>query len=199
MSTTHRRGPGMTETGSNNQDVVDFLTDDHELMLELLGQIEDTADPQKRRDLADTVIAEVMRHSVAEEMHVYPVMETHLPNGAEEVEHDKQEHDEIVDVMKQMEDLDADDPSFMGQVGELQSQLHHHADDEENDQFPKLRANVPAKDLVSLRATVETAMKLAPTRPHPNAPHSELFHKTIGPGVGMVDRLRDALTSRSTD
>jgi len=47
-------------------------------------------------------------------------------------------------------------------------------------------------------AKVETAKKLAPTRPHPGAPHSELFHKLVGPGVGMVDRLRDKLTGRST-
>ena len=45
---------------------------------------------------------------------------------------------------------------------------------------------------------VERAKKLAPTRPHPSAPHSELFHKTVGPGVGMIDRLRDKLTGRQT-
>jgi hypothetical protein len=45
---------------------------------------------------------------------------------------------------------------------------------------------------------VEKAKKLAPTRPHPHAPHSELFHKTLGPGVGMIDRIRDKLTGRQT-
>ncbi len=43
---------------------------------------------------------------------------------------------------------------------------------------------------------VETAKKLAPTRPHPAAPHNELFHKLAGPGVGFIDRLRDKLTGR---
>ena len=47
------------------------------------------------------------RHSVAEEMYVYPAMEKYLANGAEEVEHDKKEHDELVDIMKQLEDVDA--------------------------------------------------------------------------------------------
>jgi hypothetical protein len=45
---------------------------------------------------------------------------------------------------------------------------------------------------------VEAAKKLAPTRPHPGAPDSELFHKPAGPGVGLVDRLRDRLTDRAT-
>jgi hypothetical protein len=190
----------MTETqvGKPREDVIDILTSDHKDMLELLGRVEGTADPAQRRDLADTVIAEVMRHAVAEEMHVYPKIKELVPNGAEEVEHDKQEHDEIVQVMKRMEDVDAADPSFMDLVRELEGQLRHHANDEETEQFPKLRAHIPAEDLIRLGEKVENAKKLAPTRPHPHAPHSELFHKTVGPGVGMVDRLLDKLKGRHT-
>jgi hypothetical protein len=55
-----------------------------------------------------------------------------------------------------------------------------------------------AAKLVELGEKVQTAKKLAPTRPHPSAPHSELFHKTLGPGVGLIDRLRDKLTGRHT-
>ncbi|MBM1171982.1 hemerythrin domain-containing protein [Microvirga arabica] len=179
-------------------DVIDILTTDHKEMIALLGQIEHTSDAAQRRDLADTVIAEVMRHAIAEEMYVYPAIEEHMPNGAEEVEHDKQEHQEIVQVMKQMEDVDASDPSFMELVRQLEAHLRHHVKEEESKQFPELRAHIPAEKLSDMGQKVETAKKLAPTRPHPSAPHSELFHKTVGPGVGMVDRLLDKLTGRQT-
>lgn len=190
----------MTETraGESGADVVDILTSDHRDMMELLGRIRSAPDAGQRRDLADTVIAEVMRHSVAEEMFVYPVVEEHVPNGAEEVAHDKEEHDEIVQVMKRMEDVDASGPEFMDLARDLEAKLRHHAQDEESDQFPKLRAHIPGDQLVELGRKVENAKKLAPTRPHPHAPHSELFHKSVGPGVGMVDRLRDKLTGRRT-
>jgi hypothetical protein len=56
---------------------------------------------------------------------------------------------------------------------------------------------VPREELIKLRDKVDTAKKLAPTRPHPGTPHSALFHKIVGPGVGLVDRLRDKLTNRS--
>jgi hemerythrin superfamily protein len=180
-------------------DVVDILTTDHKEMLELLTQIQRSTDPAERRDLTDALIAEVMRHAVAEEMYVYPAIEKHVPNGAQEVEHDKQEHDELVGVMKRLEDADAADPTFMDLIGQMTDKLSHHAKDEESDQFPKLRATIPTEELVELGIKVEKAKKLAPTRPHPHAPHSELFHKTVGPGVGMVDRLRDLLTSRNTN
>lgn len=50
-----------------------------------------------------------------------------------------------------------------------------------------------------MAAKIEAAKKVAPTRPHPTAPHSELFHQMVGPGVGMVDRMRDKLTGRAAN
>jgi hemerythrin-like domain-containing protein len=188
----------MTQTHAE-QDVVDILTADHREFLDLLAQIEGTTDGERRRDLADTVIAEVMRHAVAEEMFVYPAIEEHLPDGAAEVEEDKREHQHIVELMKRLEDVDTADPVFLATVRELQAELSHHIAEEEADQFPRLRAHIPVEKLVAMGAKVETAKKLAPTRPHPSAPHSELFHKTVGPGVGMVDRLLDKLQGRTTD
>lgn len=47
---------------TTQHDAVDVLTIDHHEVLLLVGQIP-TADPESRRDMADTVIAELMRHS----------------------------------------------------------------------------------------------------------------------------------------
>jgi hemerythrin superfamily protein len=179
-------------------DVVDELTTDHREVTQLLDELLDTGDPQMRRDMADTAITELVRHSVAEEMYVYPVMREHLPGGGDAVEHDVEEHKELERTMKELEGCDAQDQRFMELVGQLREQLHHHATDEENEQFPQLRAHVPHEQLVKMREQVETAKKLAPTRPHPNAPNSEVFHKMVGPGVGLMDRVRDKLAGRPT-
>lgn len=180
-----------------DRDVVDELTDDHRQAVDLLGRIGSSRDVQERRDLADTVIGEVVRHSVAEEMYVYPAMREHLPDGRDVTEHDAQEHKELEQVMKKLESAKADDQQFDDLVQEMTAKLRHHADDEENEQFPRLRAELPREKLVELREQVDRAKKLAPTRPHPDAPNAELFHKVAGPGVGMVDRMRDKLTGRS--
>lgn len=187
-----------SQTNGSIADVADILTTDHKEMMALAEQIKRSSDIDQRRDTTETLIAEVMRHAVAEEMYVYPVMEKCIPNGREEVEHDKQEHDEIVTLMKQLEELEAADPQYMERVEKLEGLLSHHADDEESDQFPKLRKYIPEEQLIEMGKQVENAKKLAPTRPHPSAPHSELFHKSVGAGIGMVDRLRDKLTGRVT-
>ena len=188
----------MTLADTAGTDVVDMLTADHRDMLDLLRQVERTEDLDERRDIADTVIAEVMRHSVAEEMIVYPSIEEHVPGGKDEVEHDKEAHEELVRVMKELEDLDVTESAFLEKVIEFEQLLDHHARDEEDEQFPKLREHIPQDQLIDMGKRVVSAKKVAPTRPHPNAPHSKLFHKSVGPGIGMVDRLRDKLTGRES-
>ena len=187
----------MTEFAAE-QDVIDILTTDHHEVLDLIQQIKRSQVAADRRDMADTVISELVRHSVAEEMYVYPAMRKHLENGDEAVQHDIEEHKQLERTMKELEGVDGDAAEFDGLIAQLESILRDHVQDEENEQFPGLRANIPREELVEMAGKVDTAKQVAPTRPHPAAPNNQVFHKLVGPGVGLVDRLRDALSKRST-
>jgi hemerythrin superfamily protein len=179
-------------------DVIDVLTSDHRDVTALIGEIWAVTDPMIRRDLTDTAISELVRHAVAEEMYVYPAMRKYLPDGEKAVEHDIEEHKDLERTMKDLESVDVSSPEFETSLRQLETLLADHVQDEESEQFPELRRRVPHEELVELAGKVETAKKLAPTRPHPGAPNNELFHKLVGPGVGLVDRLRDKLTGRAT-
>ena len=179
-------------------DVTDVLISDHRDVTALIGEIWSVKDPMIRRDLTDTAISELVRHAVAEEMYVYPAMRKYLAGGEKAVEHDIEEHKELEQTMKKLESVDVSSAEFDAALRQLETLLADHVQDEEAEQFPELRRQVPREELVELAGKVETAKKLAPTRPHPSAPNSELFHKMVGPGVGLVDRLRDKLTGRAT-
>jgi hemerythrin superfamily protein len=187
----------MTESQAN-RDVIDILISDHQDVTALIGEIWSVKDPMIRRDLTDTAISELVRHAVAEEMYVYPAMRKHLSDGEKAVEHDIEEHKELEQTMKRLEAVDVSSAEFDTALRRLEELLADHVQDEESEQFPELRREIPQEELQQLAAKVETAKKLAPTRPHPDAPNSELFHKLVGPGVGLVDRLRDTLTGRAT-
>jgi hemerythrin superfamily protein len=194
-----RRGTrrGMAKSGIA-PDVVDVLTADHRDVTALIGEIWSVRDPMMRRDLTDTAISELVRHAVAEEMYVYPAMRKYLEDGEKSVEHDVEEHKQLERAMKELEGLEVSSPEFDDTLRKLQEVLTDHVQDEESEQFPELRRRIPHEQLVEMAEKVEKAKKLAPTRPHPSAPNSELFHKLAGPGVGMVDRLKDMITSRAT-
>ncbi|MEH1098096.1 hemerythrin domain-containing protein [Micromonospora sp. CPCC 205561] len=190
----------MTKTEhSAGQDVVDVLTADHREVEALFVQLESRqGTPEHRRQLADVMIAELIRHAVAEEMYVYPTARKALPDGDEIAEHEISEHSDAERTMKQLESLDPSDPRFDELLAHLTSTIRHHVQDEESDLFPRLRAAVAREEMVELAEKVEAAKKSAPTRPHPAAPDRPPANKLLNPGAGLVDRLRDALSGRAT-
>ena len=125
----------MTETPVQ-QDVVDILTTDHHEVIDLLQQIKISTDAEERRDLTDTVISELVRHSVAEEMYVYPAMKKYLPDGEQAVDHDVEEHKELEKTMKELESVDAQSSDFTQLLGDLEDILHDHVRDEEKRAVP---------------------------------------------------------------
>ncbi len=189
----------MTSSGTTSEpDVVDVLSTDHREFLGLVAEIRAESDPAARRELTDTLIAELVRHSVAEEMFVYPAIKDAVPNGKDATDHDAAEHKQLEALMKKLESADPASPEFLEHLSGLEAVLRDHVQDEEGEQFPQLRRAVSREQLVALAGKVETAKKISPTRPHPLSPNNQLFHKTVGAGVGLVDRLRDTLTGRAT-
>ena len=180
-------------------DVVTVLTDDHRAVERVFGELESRqGDPQHRRDLADHVIAELVRHSVAEEQYLYPAARKALPDGDQLADHEVTEHAEAERTMKDLDGLDPADPRFDELLGKLMHEIRHHVQDEENDLFPRLRQACSEEELADLGEKIVRAKETAPTRPHPAAPDTPPMNKMLDRGAGLVDRMRDALSGRST-
>jgi hemerythrin superfamily protein len=178
-------------------DLIDVIMSDHREVEKLFTELESRSGPaERRRQLADHVIAELVRHSVAEEMHMYPAARKALPDGDQLADHEIQEHSEAEEVMKELEGMDATDPRFDELLGKLIADVRHHIEDEEGDLLPRLREACSAEELQELGMKVLRAKKTAPTRPHPSAPDTPPGNLILGPGVGLIDRVRDALSGR---
>jgi hemerythrin superfamily protein len=142
------------------------------------------------------VITELVRHSVAEEMYMYPAARKALPDGDQLADHELEEHAEAEEVMKAIEGTEATDPKFDEMVRQLIKDIRHHLKDEETDLLPKLRAACDTERLRDLGEKFARAKRMAPTRPHPSAPDRPPANKILGPGMGLIDRVRDGLSGR---
>ncbi|MDT9700971.1 hemerythrin domain-containing protein [Streptomyces sp. P17] len=177
--------------------VIEELVTDHREVQELFGRIEALPPGHKDRKLyADQATMELVRHSVAEEAYLYPAVREHLPGGDALADREIDDHSRAEQIMKDLEGCEVSDPEFDRLVGMLMTEVRSHITDEEANLFPKLRATCPAATLDDLGDKVRMAKKAAPTRPHPSAPDTPPANKLLAPGVGMVDRLRDALSGR---
>ena len=184
------------------RDVIEVLEHDHREVEEMFSELESlrgaSTDEAKsrRKELTEQVTIELVRHSVAEEVLVYPKVEDKV--SAEEVEHAREEHAEAEETLHRLEKLDADDPGFDDALAELMGEIRHHIEDEEDQMFAHMRQVIDSDDLEKLGGRVEAFKKLAPTRPHPNVPNEPLPRMAAGPAASLFDRMRDLATGRAS-
>ena len=185
------------------RDVIEVLEHDHreveEMFDELVRLKGDASDGAKsrRKDLVEQVTIELVRHSVAEEVLVYPQVEDRV--SAEEVEHAREEHAEAEETMARLEKLDPDDAAFDDELAELMAEIRHHISDEEEGMFAAMRTQFSDDELRTVGARVEAFKKVAPTRPHPNVPNEALPRLAAGPVASLLDRMRDLASGRGTN
>jgi len=179
--------------------LISIITQDHHEVEAVFQELESgQGTPEHRRNLADHVIAELVRHSVAEEEYMYPAARAALEGGDELADHELEEHAEAEKLMKELDGLDATDPRFDELLSRLMSEIRHHIEEEESDLLPKLQAACSEEQLRDLGEQVVRAKAMAPTHPHPSAPDKPPANKLLAPGAALVDRMRDALTGRQT-
>ena len=185
------------------RDVIEVLEHDHREVEEMFKELESLRgaeteeDKARRKELTDQVTIELVRHSVAEEVLVYPKVEDKV--SADQVEHAREEHAEAEETLKRLEKLDADDPRFDDELATLMGEIRHHIEDEEGEMFAHMRQTIDEDELRKLGKRVEAFKKVAPTRPHPNVPNEPGPRMAAGPAASLLDRMRDLATGRGSD
>ena len=184
------------------RDVIEILEHDHREVEQMFAELESlrgaSTDEAKsrRKDVTEQVTIELVRHSVAEEVIVYPTVEKKV--SAEEVEHAREEHAEAEETLQRLEKLDPDDPDFDDELATLMDEIRHHIEDEEGQMFAHMRQVIDEDELLRLGARVEAFKKVAPTRPHPNVPNEPLPRAAVGAAASLFDRMRDLASGRGT-
>jgi hemerythrin superfamily protein len=185
------------------RDVIEVLEHDHREVEEMFAELESlrgasTEEAQSRRKtLTEQVTIELVRHSVAEEVLVYPQVQNKV--SAEEAEHARKEHAEAEETLQRLEKLDAGDPAFDDELATLMAEIRHHISDEEGQMFTHMRQVIDGDELRKLGARVEAFKKVAPTRPHPSVPNEPGPRVAAGPAASLFDRLRDLASGRGRD
>jgi hemerythrin superfamily protein len=171
-------------------DIVSLLGEDHQLIARRLSEVEDAGTSTVREafwKLADVLV----RHEVAEETVVYPLMRS-WPHGDRIADERIAEQSETEQSLAGMESLDPDTAEFGAHLKALQTMVLDHARREEEAVFPLLRDHVPSEDAVLLGERYSAAKASAPNHPHPSVPDAPPGNVIIGRIAALFDRVRDA-------
>lgn len=175
-------------------DVIDTLVQQHQQVKVLLDQVlsESGANRQAAFDEVRELLA---RHETAEEMVLRPLTRS-IAEGEQVASARMDEENRAKEALALLEALDVDSAEFETGFVEFRVAVMRHAEAEETQEFPALRAGTDRDKLSSARGRLLAAEKMAPTHPHPSAKTTTMNY-VAGPFAAMLDRARDAFSKRS--
>ncbi|MCX3063049.1 hemerythrin domain-containing protein [Streptomyces beihaiensis] len=172
-------------------DVVAILLEQHARIKELFATVKGAGGDAKK-EAFDELRALLAVHETAEEMIVRPVAKDTA--GKDEADARNEEESQANKVLAELEKLDVTSPEFDAQLAEFERSVVEHAEQEEQEEFPAVRAGCTEEQLQKMGRRLQSAEKMAPTHPHPAAAGSPAAQWMTGPFVSMVDRAKDALS-----
>lgn len=172
--------------------IVARLRADHQQVEKLFGRISG-ATGKGLEELFCELTNELVRHEVAEETIVYPVVRQMVPNGERLADARIKEQAEAEQLLSEMEKEGTDSKTFSGHLEKLQKAVLEHAGKEEELVFAPLDEKLDNDRKNQLGDVYERAKAGAPTHPHPHAPDTPPGNLVAGPVAAIVDRTRDAM------
>ncbi len=192
--------PGVPESGlrPGGPDVLDVLTARHRQLAELYAQLAAAAcgtDEVRLGQLTSILTATLTRHLSAEEQYLYPTVRAVLPDGGHLATVELTADEAIGYALRRLE---SGPPSDVRGLEEVEPALRLHIRRCEDRLFPRLRDALDETARIRLGNRVVLAEESAPTRPHPRTPWTPPWNKVVEPAVGVLDKVRDAATGRTT-
>lgn len=172
-----------------DDDVVGVLLRQHARVRDLFADIQSTTGEHKKQAF-DELRALLAVHETAEEMVLRPVTAEADRTVAEAR---NREEDEATQVLRVLEKMDVNSSEFDRLLAEFEKAVSDHAEHEESEEFPRIRAARTEDQLEHMGRRLRTAEKIAPTHPHPSTAGSPAAQWTIGPVASIIDRVRDAV------
>ncbi|GLA50802.1 hypothetical protein AnigIFM63604_007117 [Aspergillus niger] len=173
--------------------VSELIKNDHQELRGAYHQILSAQTNDDRVRWQNQFTWELARHSIGEELVVYPQMELKLNNGKAMAQHDREEHQVIKELLYTFQGLQPDDTEFIPTLKSLWANLEQHIKEEESQDLPALESALGDSASESMARSFGRTKNFIPTRSHPAAPDQPPYETVVGLMSAPVDRLGDML------
>ncbi|KAG8928560.1 hypothetical protein FRC01_005739 [Tulasnella sp. 417] len=166
--------------------ISDEITQDHRELEEHYGKYRTATSEKEKIQWANQFRWELARHSVGEELVLYPAFEKYLgAEGKEIADTDRAEHLEAKKLLYDLERTNVTDPNFPTLFKKLMEDLRQHMKSEEENDLVKFETAIPREESEALAKSFQRTKHFVPTRSHPNAPDKGGFFETAA-GLAAV-------------
>ncbi|MFF8772597.1 hemerythrin domain-containing protein [Kitasatospora sp. NPDC015120] len=176
-------------------DLLEELTADHRAVLTHFSEMKGLplGDPA-RGELAAVIIDQLVRHTAAEERHLYPLARERLADGPQVVARELADHRGVEALLEELRLTDAGSPRFDRLMALVIEEVTGHAGDEEARLFPALRAVATPAELRDLGDRARETKARSTGRPRHQPPAARPADHLPPPERSLGERLRAFLT-----
>jgi hemerythrin-like domain-containing protein len=198
--------------------LADAIKDDHRELEEAYNKILSAKTSDEKARWQNQFTWELARHSIGEELIVYPLMEKNLPKGKEMADKDRSEHqtvrlftspfslppfppffntkcctdkEQVKEHLYKFQGLSPEDTEFEPTLKSLWTNLSQHIKEEESEDLPSLEKTLDQDDSEKQTKKFMRTKKFIPTRSHPSAPDKPPFETVAGLMAAPIDHLAD--------
>lgn len=174
--------------------ISDAIIKDHRELEQYYNEVVNSTDHDHQTRYGNQFTWELARHSVGEELVVYPSFEKLLGDkGKAMAESDRKEHHKVKELLKEFQNMKPKEPEYIPKIKEIWTMLIEHIKEEEEHDLPALEA--------ALRTSVGDSEKMAksfgrtkafvPSRSHPSAGENPPFETVMGLLTAPIDHITD--------
>jgi len=174
--------------------ITDTICKDHCKLVHYYQKILNANDKDTATRWQNQFICELARHLVAEELVVYPAIETVLgERGRIIVEKGRSEHQAIKEKLKDFQSMEAGSIDFVSSLESLMNDLAQHFNEEQMANLPALDDALCIEDSKSLANSFSRRKAFVPSRSHPMILHKPLFDTVASLIAAPFDYLGNLL------
>jgi hemerythrin-like domain-containing protein len=194
VTETSTERPVVSEPTEQAQDIFSILKREHAEINSVLNQFKTAKTSDEKQALANEAIYLISKHSAAEEMEFYPFLREKLPHGNETANNCLAEHQTITEDLAKLDKMSvANDPSYEYEFSRIISEFVRHSQKHEEEiVMPRLRASITIAEALAQGKKYLAVKPLAPSRPHPMAPHVPPANFAVNAVTAVSDAVKDS-------
>jgi len=172
--------------------ISDAIKRDHKEINECADNIRAAKDDDSKARWQNQFTWELARHSIGEELVVYPAFVKHLgAKGQDMADKDREQHQSVKEALYKFQSLQPASDDFIPTLDALMKDLSHHIKEEENGDLPALEEAIQTAESESLATSFGRTKAFVPSRSHPSAPNKPPFETAAGLLAAPIDHLGD--------
>ncbi|CEJ56164.1 hypothetical protein PMG11_02383 [Penicillium brasilianum] len=171
--------------------ILPAIQHDHHELEAHVHKILQSTDPDEQTRYQNQFIWELARHTIGEELVVYPAIAKHVKNGQALADKNRSDHQDLKQQLKKFQGLSATDPKFKPALKEILEDLERHIEQEEGQDLVTLEEELSRAESEALSRSLDRTKLFVPSRSHPTAPDKPPFETAMGLLTAPIDMVAD--------